>query len=200
MKDLYHAFVSPRLKAYRSDWDNFSEDVCYASPDTDFQNQMDGVLRDRQKKENDKNEVEKAAHESEDHCARVCESESSREVEYELNEEEKDNEDGKEESSRMEGSASRMLAWALKEKKADTLRKQNAKRAGFAERSSSSRCFQYRYRKGVCCTSRSFRLGVPRDVEPTDEEKWHSGWYLKGINDWISSMGECKEPAWKAVR
>ncbi|KAG7118274.1 hypothetical protein HYQ44_005417 [Verticillium longisporum] len=64
------------------------------------------------------------------------------------------------------------------------------------------RCFQYRYHNGICCTSRSFKLGAPRREakgnkidKPTDV--WHSGWHLQGIEDWIKAKGECDEPRWK---
>jgi len=60
-------------------------------------------------------------------------------------------------------------------------------------------CFQYRWHDEVCCTSKSFKLGQPKP-EPTDDNsktRWTSGWYMKGIHDWIEAMGECKEPEWK---
>ncbi|KAI2624067.1 glycosyltransferase family 31 protein [Xylaria nigripes] len=61
-------------------------------------------------------------------------------------------------------------------------------------------CFQYRWHDEVCCTARSFKLGQPK-TKPADEDdvkaKWTSGWYMKGIHDWIDAAGECKEPAWK---
>ncbi|KAH8157230.1 hypothetical protein CIB48_g11012 [Xylaria polymorpha] len=61
-------------------------------------------------------------------------------------------------------------------------------------------CFQYRWHDEVCCTSKSFKLGEPKPKPADDADKkatWTSGWYLKGIHDWIEAMGECKEPAWK---
>lgn len=60
-------------------------------------------------------------------------------------------------------------------------------------------CFQYRWHDEVCCTARSFKLGEPKPAPEDDDEKsrWTSGWYMKGINDWIGAMGECSKPAWK---
>lgn len=60
-------------------------------------------------------------------------------------------------------------------------------------------CFQYRWHDEVCCTSKSFKLGEPKSKAAGDDPKakWTSGWYKKGIQDWINAMGECKEPAWK---
>jgi hypothetical protein len=59
-------------------------------------------------------------------------------------------------------------------------------------------CFQYRWHDEVCCTAKSFKLGEPKQGASDDEKsKWTSGWYMKGINDWIDAMGECTKPAWK---
>ncbi|KAI1812641.1 glycosyltransferase family 31 protein [Poronia punctata] len=71
--------------------------------------------------------------------------------------------------------------------------------AGDEEKQLGRNCFQYRWHDEVCCTSRSFKFGQPKP-EPTDDDtktRWTSGWYIKGISDWINAMGECKEPAWK---
>ncbi|KAI8629851.1 glycosyltransferase family 31 protein [Xylariaceae sp. FL1651] len=56
-------------------------------------------------------------------------------------------------------------------------------------------CFQYRWHDDVCCTAKSFKFGEPKDDDSTT--KWTSGWYLKGINDWIDATGKCTKPAWK---
>ena len=37
----------------------------------------------------------------------------------------------------------------------------------------------------------------PKSVDDGLKLKWMSGWYLKGIQDWIDAMGECTAPAWK---
>ncbi|KAI0141220.1 glycosyltransferase family 31 protein [Xylariaceae sp. FL1272] len=60
------------------------------------------------------------------------------------------------------------------------------------------KCFQYRWHDDVCCTSKSFKFGEPK-AEPKDDSKtkWTSGWYLKGIEDWIDAKGPCDKPAWK---
>ncbi|KAI0402510.1 glycosyltransferase family 31 protein [Xylaria palmicola] len=67
------------------------------------------------------------------------------------------------------------------------------------EKNQKRSCFQYRWHDEVCCTSRSFKLGEPKPKPADDNKKarWTSGWYMKGIQDWIDAMGECKEPAWK---
>ncbi|KAH7026198.1 family 31 glycosyltransferase [Microdochium trichocladiopsis] len=57
-------------------------------------------------------------------------------------------------------------------------------------------CFQYRWNKEVCCVSKSFKLGEPKEKSDKTKDRWMSGWYLKGINDWIQATGECKEPRW----
>ncbi|RYC54367.1 hypothetical protein CHU98_g11843 [Xylaria longipes] len=72
--------------------------------------------------------------------------------------------------------------------------------SGNKEKQLDRNCFQYRWHDEVCCTSKSFKLGEPKPKLKDDEDKkarWTSGWYLKGIHDWIEAMGECTEPAWK---
>lgn len=88
--------------------------------------------------------------------------------------------------------------------------------AEVVERRKSRKCFQWRYRDGVCCTSRSFRLGAPRHAtweereaakarpgdkggdRGEDDVRWHSGWHVDGIRDWVDAMGEC-EVKWKTI-
>ncbi|KAI0206033.1 glycosyltransferase family 31 protein [Astrocystis sublimbata] len=72
--------------------------------------------------------------------------------------------------------------------------------SGNKEKQMERNCFQYRWHDEVCCTAKSFKLGEPKS-KPSDENdqkaKWTSGWYMKGIHDWIEAVGECKKPAWK---
>lgn len=64
------------------------------------------------------------------------------------------------------------------------------------EKKRKRECFQWRWNKEVCCISKSFKLGQPKEKAPNKKDKWISGWYLKGIKDWIEATGECKEPRW----
>lgn len=59
------------------------------------------------------------------------------------------------------------------------------------------KCFQWSWNDGVCCTSGSFKLGEPRDQNDDPNKRWTSGWYLKGISDWIDAKGNCTEIAWR---
>lgn len=163
MKDLYNTFVAPKMVAAREDWDNLSDDVCYGDPSPEVQMRMDPTLRGRQKPSEELNDVEKEAHLSPDHCARVCSYED----------------DENEAASVGEGS--------------EAIRMQSPQKRQLVE---ERQCFQHRYHEGVCCTSKSFKLGAPKTVGAPEEEKWYSGWYLKGIEDWISAAGECGEPFW----
>ncbi|EHK27156.1 glycosyltransferase family 31 protein [Trichoderma virens Gv29-8] len=60
------------------------------------------------------------------------------------------------------------------------------------------KCFQWRFQKNVCCTAKSFKLGKPKK-EKNDGDKWTSGWFVRGINDWIETKGECPVE-WKNPR
>ncbi|KAJ8130399.1 hypothetical protein O1611_g3233 [Lasiodiplodia mahajangana] len=74
-----------------------------------------------------------------------------------------------------------------------------AEDSGNKEKQRDRQCFQYRWHDEVCCTSKSFKMGEPKPKASggDSKEKWTSGWYMKGIHDWIDAMGECTEPAWK---
>ncbi|OTB16748.1 glycosyltransferase family 31 protein [Daldinia sp. EC12] len=140
IRDLYDGLIRPKMQVSRENWDNLSDDVCYLNPDPEAQQRADGHSRDRQKKGEDMNDIEKEAWKSWENCAKVCESQ---------------------------------------------------------DRNRS--CFQYRWHDEVCCTAKSFKLGAPKMPPDNGDSKakWVSGWHLKGINDWIDAMGECKKPAWK---
>ncbi|KAJ2898545.1 hypothetical protein MKZ38_003836 [Zalerion maritima] len=72
-----------------------------------------------------------------------------------------------------------------------------AKKQEVNKKRREKKCFQYRWHKGVCCTSSSFTLGVPKKSQSDDrKDKMLSGWDLKGINDWIEAIGDC-EPLWR---
>jgi len=171
VRDLYFALVEPHVVMSRSDWDNLSDDVCYADKSPETQEHLEDHLRDRQKKEGDMSDIEKEAHMSPEHCAKVCENE--------FPDSDDDNPSSESESGTKDDTA---------------LDSREIRKVG--DRRLQRKCFQYRYHKGVCCTSQSFKLGRSKGPDPENEERWHSGWYLKGIKDWILAMGDC-EVAWK---
>lgn len=179
------------MQVSRENWDNLSDDVCYLNPDPEAQRHADGHSRDRQKKEGEMNDVEKEAWKSWENCAKVCESQDVPDeeewdirgiIEREDNAPSTANDTEVAEDTSPSDAAARE-AW----KKAMNEKKRNRS------------CFQYRWHEDVCCTAKSFKLGAPK-MPPDDGDakaKWVSGWHLKGINDWIDAMGECKKPAWK---
>lgn len=75
IREMYYAFFAPKMVQHRKDWDNLSDDTCYIAPDEESQNKAPRAAKDRQKKEEDKNVVQKNAHNSPAACAKVCESE-----------------------------------------------------------------------------------------------------------------------------
>jgi hypothetical protein len=197
IKDLYEAFVGPKIIEYREDWDNLSDDVCYIDPDEEAQDSADKGLRERQKKEEDKNGVEKKAHKSPDHCARVCEYEGTDASYDDLTTEEDEGDEDHAEDDDAEGDDA-IDESPLEDGIPATARlNKNSKSRRHLKKTLNRQCFQYRYYNGVCCTSRSFKLGVPKAIGAQDGEKWHSGWYLKGIKEWIEAKGECAEAEWK---
>ncbi|KAI5860045.1 glycosyltransferase family 31 protein [Durotheca rogersii] len=151
IRDVYEGLIQPKMQVSRANWDNLSDDVCYINPDPEAQDRAEGHFRDRQKKQEDMNDVEKEAWKSWENCAKVCASQ--------------DEPDDKSSN----------------------------------EKKRSRTCFQYRWHEEVCCTAKSFKLGAPKPApgDSSSKAKWMSGWHLKGINEWIDAMGECKEPAWK---
>jgi hypothetical protein len=175
MKDLFETFVARHLKDYRSGWDNLADDVCYISQDQGVLSRADKVLKRRQKNPDEMTYVEKAAHQSPEACARVCEYEGL-DVDADL----------PTDHAPIESELQSALRARQRMHEHDTDLKLNRK------------CFQWRYHDGVCCTSKSFKLGTPRRAAQ-DEPEWHSGWYMKGIEDWIESKGECKEVAWRQL-
>ncbi|ORY59501.1 uncharacterized protein BCR38DRAFT_58439 [Pseudomassariella vexata] len=194
IKDLYHGLVAPKMHVSREDWDNLSDDVCYINPNPEVQQRADGHLRDRQKKPEDMNEVEKNAWRSPAHCSKVCQNEDvPDEDEYERLQHVVPRKDDLQDSASADDT----------EKAEDTGPSDEAARDAWhknmRERKRNRTCFQYRWHDEQCCTARSFKLGAPK-TRPTDgntSAKWASGWDLKGIKDWIDATGECTEPAWK---
>lgn len=159
---------------FRLHWDNLSDDICYIGPDAEEQENAGEFEKGRQMKESEKNPVEKRAHISPANCAKVCEADGLDIPEDEFNDLENDVDRGH-------------LIRELYQEKVD------ADASGDFRR--SRKCFQWRYNQGACCTSRSFKLGKPRH-EP-DEGKWSSGWFVRGINDWVQERGECTEVEWR---
>lgn len=172
IKDMYQTFFAPKLLPIREDWDNLSEDVCYIGPDDAEQQRASETERARQRPEIWKDPYERRAHLSASDCARVCETES-----LSVNITLLDSLDTDEERDAM----LRDAYYAEAEKDPDFV--------------NGRICFQWRYRHGICCTGSSFKLGVPRHEEK-DENRWTSGWFVRGINDWIESKGEC-DVEWK---
>ncbi|KAM0557148.1 hypothetical protein ACHAPJ_005411 [Fusarium lateritium] len=171
IREMYHEFWGPKLEPEHDEWDNLSDDVCYIGFGADAQAKATDHQKNRQRKENEKNAVEQHAHQSKEHCAKVCESEG-------LNISEND-------------------YYGLKDDKErhDMIKSRYDQKRGDKEWHASRRCFQWRYHNNVCCVARSFKRGKPRR-EPKPEEKWTSGWFVQGINDWIDAKGDCT-PKWK---
>lgn len=171
IKDMYQAFFAPHLKAHRLDWDNLSEDTCYIGPEREDQDRAGGGERDRQKEEFSKNAIEKRAHMSAAACAKVCES------------------------AGLDFSDEEIAAFPNEAERDKFIRGKYDEKAGDTEWHKERRCFQWRYHNGACCTASSFKFGTPRE-ESNKDERWLSGWFVDGINDWIDAVGECK-PEWK---
>lgn len=166
--------MAPHLLSFRGTWDNLSDDVCYIAPDEEAQERAGEHEKGRQKQEKDKNVVERHAHESPASCAKVCEAAGIK-----INDEE------------YERAESNVDRGTLIRAKFDERRKD----AGFRKNRS---CFQWRYNRGACCVSKSFKLGRPRR-EDKIEDKWSSGWFVNGINDWVDARARCDRVDWKEI-
>lgn len=57
----------------RQGWDNLSDDVCYIASDREAQERARSWEKDQQKPEQEKDAIERRAHESPASCAKVCE-------------------------------------------------------------------------------------------------------------------------------
>ncbi|KAF4426654.1 hypothetical protein F53441_14103 [Fusarium austroafricanum] len=171
IREMYHQFWAPQLVQEHEDWDNLSDDVCYIGFGPEAQAKATDHQRKRQRKENEKNAVEQHAHRSKEHCSMVCESENLDITEDDY--------------------------YSLKDDKErnDMIRSRYSQKKGDKEWHAGRRCFQWRYHNNVCCIARSFKRGKPHK-EQKQEEKWTSGWFVKGINDWIDAKGDCT-PKWK---
>ncbi|GAO19200.1 hypothetical protein UVI_02007930 [Ustilaginoidea virens] len=76
IKDLFHRFFEPHLRALEPNWDNGSEDVFYAGPDVDpkaRQNDEWWELPNRIRKDG-LSDAEQAAHRSHEDCSKACDS------------------------------------------------------------------------------------------------------------------------------
>ncbi|KAI1634840.1 glycosyltransferase family 31 protein [Biscogniauxia mediterranea] len=191
IKDLYDSLIAPKMQVSRENWDNLSDDVCYINPDPTARRPTESHILDRKKNEDEMNEVEKEAWKSWENCAKVCASEDiPDEDEWEAY---------KVTSRQYDGPTATTGTASLGDASPSTVAMRQEWKTSLMERRRNRSCFQYRWHEEVCCTSKSFKLGTPKPA-PSDDNpggKWMSGWYLKGINDWIDAMGECKEPAWK---
>jgi hypothetical protein len=157
----------------RENWDNTAYDTCYIGPEKEDQAKAGGEDIKRQKAHKDKSIVERQAHESADACARVCEAEG---VEID---------DGTYEALGTESERN----WFLRVQ----FRRQ-ASNGGFKK---ARKCFQWRYRDGVCCTGSSFVLGKPKPHKEK-EATMTSGWFVEGIENWIDVHGQCSNGTeWK---
>ncbi|CAJ2502323.1 Uu.00g097170.m01.CDS01 [Anthostomella pinea] len=191
IKDLYHGLIAPKMQVMRENWDNLSDDVCYINPDPEAQERADGQARERQKNKDEMNEVEKEAWKSSENCRKVCASEDVPDDE---------DWDRRRVMARRAGDPATANNTEIAEDTSPSdATARDTWKSLMNEKKRNRTCFQYRWHDEVCCTSRSFKLGAPK-TPPGDDDvkaKWKSGWDLKGINDWIEAMGECKEPAWK---
>ena len=157
------------------DWDNLSDDTCYIGEDEEDQNRAGKDAKNRQKKEEEKNAIEKRAHMSPASCARVCEA------------------------ARLDISDDEFNAIEHETERGNFVREKYEARRGDEKFLKDRHCFQWRYHKGACCTAKSFKLGKPKKEDSADN-KWTSGWFVKGIEDWVKARGECKEINWKEPR
>jgi hypothetical protein len=142
--------------------------VCYVGPDD--QDRVSDSIKRQQKPEAEKTIVEKYAHRSAAACAKVCEAEGL------------DISDAEFSSLVTETDRGRFVREKYEEK---------AKSGAFRL---SRKCFQWKYENGVCFTSPTFTFGNPTQ-EPKegdgDEGAVTSGWFVKGIHDWVDAMGHC---------
>ncbi|KAI0473248.1 glycosyltransferase family 31 protein [Xylariaceae sp. FL0804] len=189
MKDLYESLIKPKMQISREDWDNLSDDVCYVNPDPDAP--TDDWARERLRNMDEWNDVEKEAWMSPDHCAKVCASDDTPdEEEWEIDEAF---------GHRRHEVAAANDTEAAEDSSPSDAAAREARKKLMREKKLSRTCFQHRWHNDICCTSRSFKLGGPKTApeNPDSKSKWSSGWYLKGIDDWIRAMGECEVPTWK---
>jgi hypothetical protein len=207
MKELYEQFVAPHLRNYRPDWDNFSEDVCYISPDPFLRSKAAPSAIKHEKKPEQQTWVEENAHRSPYHCSKVCEYEGYKgelpepgdntaepdDMEEEGETQDKMMRDSTSTQDKMEDSGNQDEPEDLSLKKFK--RKTQAKEPPRKNLGQNRKCFQWRYHGGVCCTNRHFTLGKPKKVK-SGSWKHYSGWYLEGIQEWIEAAGECKDVMW----
>ncbi|KAF4125786.1 hypothetical protein GMORB2_1032 [Geosmithia morbida] len=176
IKDIYHAFVEPHLVTRRRDWDNLADEVCLVGPSPGEQEGPGDEERYRQKPEEEKTVVETEAHQSPDACARVCEAEGLA-VDEAMYRSLVDDDD-----------KARYIRQLYEERIHD--------HDGGIQFRQQRTCFQWRYHHGACCTASGIKLGSP-SYEEEDADKWTSGWFTRGIDDWIDARGECVQVEWQ---
>ncbi|TWU70815.1 hypothetical protein ED733_001691 [Metarhizium rileyi] len=167
-RHLYHHFFRPHIAYFRKGWDNLSRGTCYVGPEG--QARVSDRIKTQQKPEAEKTIVEKYAHRSAAACAKVCEAEGL------------DISDADFSSLQTETARGRFVREKYDKKAgSDILFHLNR------------RCFQWKYEKGVCFTSPTFTLGWPagKPGRGTNDHEVTSGWFVKGINDWVDAMGNC---------
>lgn len=170
---MYHTFFAPNLISYRDNWTNLSDDVCYIAEDEESQDKVGDHEKSRQKAQGDKNAIEKLAHLSPSDCANVCEA-SKLDI-------------SAEEYDKLESQSERS---DLIKRKYDQMLLDDE--GNFAK---DRQCFQWRYSRGACCTSKSFKFGQPKKEDKNN--KVSSGWFVQGINDWIDAAGQCDGISWR---
>lgn len=166
---------------FRRKWDNLADSTCYIG--REGQGRASPSMKAKQKEESEKTIVEKHAHRSAAACARVCEAEG------------------------LDISDAEFMALGTQTERARLVRDEyDAKAKHDVLFRLNRRCFQWKYEDGVCWTSPHFTLGTPSPPKVDNEEEGEdgdgevvtSGWFVKGITDWIDAMGDCavdwKEP------
>lgn len=73
IKDIYHEFLAPRLKAVREDWDNDASDAFFLDPDPLGAHAFDWKQLGGSVPHESKSELQRAAHGSFGACAAACE-------------------------------------------------------------------------------------------------------------------------------
>lgn len=173
IKDLYNAFVAPHLISRRRDWNNLADETCYIGPSQAEQDMPGDEERWRQVPHDQKSPVQAEAHTSPDACARVCEAD------------------------KLDVDPAVYASLADDVSKAQYISRLYNDRVRHAPTPEDAHqfrldrsCFQWRYHHGACCTSAGIRLGAP-SFEVDEADKWTSGWFLRGIDDWIDARGDC---------
>lgn len=170
---MYHTFFAPKLTSQRQDWDNLSWDKCYIAQNAPSQDKAQPDEIKRQVPESEKNAVERRAHIGPKSCSLVCVAEG-----IDISNEEYD------------------AVYPDEQKRETFVMDKYDERSKVKAWNKERKCFQWRFHDGVCCTSRSFKLGAPRR-EKEEAKKWVSGWFVRGIENWVGARGDCGKIEWK---